>query len=963
MTKFIQLLLFVLFINCVQAQKVYEDFNSNTAQLQWIASNGVYALEGNPENSQSQIGAYTKSPSHPYSLFFASINQGINLTTFNQIRIKIYSSSLRSFTMKLEGNNGAIEKTTMITEINKWIEYEFDFSDGSSITGLNKIILFFDPGSNRGEKFYFDDIVAYTAAQANTQIVDTFEIGGTSWNSINGVFNTVNNPQSSQTLNTSATCGLFTKNSAAYSFVSTTIGTIDYSTHNELQIKILQNQNPGNDQYTRFTVKLENSVTQESIERRGFIGNTNTWTTYSFDFSSIPQNTTYDKLLIFFGHNDTSNTNSFYFDDVLFRTKRTYPANIARTLDQLTQNSYEVFKLLRTNKGAYRDAKLISNNNDYHPGSTASTGMGLIALCIANEKNWEPNAPDLVIKTLETMTGHTSGFNLDTNASGFARHFFDLNNGARAWNSEYSTIDTAILMSGALFAKEYFLDSSVPNRATTQQKTRITTLVNQLWNSITWDEAIENPTNGTIYRDLDSAGKGVPGTTTLPYNEYIIVADLIHRSGSTSGIALWDKFYKNPYNTDSNGQYLLPRATATYTTPNTTVINNETLTDSSGNFVSSFLVQFSYYLIHDFASNTSYVNYMKNAKNADKNWWKYVSENQYYSPITRSSFEWGTGAGAANAKNGYHADKIYNNDNDNWTKIVSPHIIAGFLPVDQNDEIKNDILNLYKSGKGIYTLPNASQTEILWRYSKEDINWKAETIQGVDFSTMLFGLYHIEDPGFFKKYNNYTITGSPPTNSAPTNDVKLRITFDNYPEETTWEIKDANNVVIHSGGPYGSQTDGSTLNITKTLDEGCYNLVFKDTYGDGICCSYGIGSYELTNSASGAVLASGGSFTSEDIKNFCLGDTTTHNFNAGTKANLETFDISIHPIPAKDFIIIRMNTTKDSNYRIINHIGQMVKKGEISENRIELSGLPDGMYFFSAISNDKKLTKKFIIKQ
>ncbi|WP_438426046.1 T9SS type A sorting domain-containing protein [Aquimarina macrocephali] len=958
MTKFVQLLLFVLFTNGIQAQKVYEDFNSNTAQLQWIASNGIYTLESNPENNQSQIGAYTKSPSHPYSLFFASINQGINLTTFNQIRIKIYSSSLRSFTIKLEGDNGAIEKTTTITETNKWIEYEFDFSDGSSISGLNKIILFFDPGSNRGEKFYFDDIVAYTAAQANTQIVDTFEIGGTNWNGNNGVFNTVNNPQPLQTLNTSATCGLFTKNSAAYSFVSTTIGTIDYSTHNELQIKILQNQNSGNDQYTRFTVKLENSVTQESIERRGFIGNTNTWTTYSFDFSSIPQNTTYDKLFIFFGHNDTSNTNSFYFDDVLFRTKRTYPVNTNRTIDQLTQNSYEVFKLLRTNKGAYRDAKLISNNNDYHPGSTASTGMGLIALCIANEKNWESNAPDLVIKTLETMTGHTSGFNLDTNASGFARHFFDLNSGQRAWNSEYSSIDTAILMSGALFAKEYFLDPSAPNRATTQQKDRITTLVNQLWNSITWDEAIENANNGTIYRDLDSAGKGIPGTTTLPYNEYIIVADLIYRSGSASGKTLWDKFYKNPYNTDGNGQYLLPRATATYTAPNSTVINNETLTDSSGNFVSSFLVQFSYYLIHDFASSTSYVNYMKNAKNADKNWWKHVSEDQYSNPISRASFEWGTGAGAANAINGYHADKIYNNDNDNWTKIVSPHIIAGFLPVDQNNEIKNDILNLYTSGKGIYTLPNTSQTEILWRYSKEDINWKAETIQGVDFSTMLFGLYHLENPGFFKKNNNYTITGTPSTN-----DVKLRITFDNYPDETSWEIKNANNQTVHYGGSYGSQANGSTLTITKTLDADCYTLVVKDTFGDGICCGYGNGSYELTNSVSGAVLASGGSFTSEDTINFCTGNTTMHNFNTDEKTDLESSNIIIHPIPAKDFILIRMNNAKDSNYSIINHIGQIVRNGKVSENRVELNNLPDGMYFLSVISNDKTLTKKFIIKQ
>ncbi|WP_241461461.1 GEVED domain-containing protein [Aquimarina macrocephali] len=201
--------------------------------------------------------------------------------------------------------------------------------------------------------------------------------------------------------------------------------------------------------------------------------------------------------------------------------------------------------------------------------------------------------------------------------------------------------------------------------------------------------------------------------------------------------------------------------------------------------------------------------------------------------------------------------------------------------------------------------------------------------------------------------------------TSSTYDVKLRITFDNYPEETSWEIKDANNQVVHSGGTYPSQPDGSTLNITKTLDAGCYTLVFKDSYGDGICCSYGNGSYELTNSTSGAVLASGASFTSEDTKNFCVGNAQLNNINSDDTitTDLKNSKFVISPVPAKDFITIQMNNAKDSNYRIINHIGQTVRNGKVSENRVELGGLPDGMYFFSVISNDKTLTKKFIIKQ
>ncbi|EZH74674.1 hypothetical protein ATO12_12975 [Aquimarina atlantica] len=198
--------------------------------------------------------------------------------------------------------------------------------------------------------------------------------------------------------------------------------------------------------------------------------------------------------------------------------------------------------------------------------------------------------------------------------------------------------------------------------------------------------------------------------------------------------------------------------------------------------------------------------------------------------------------------------------------------------------------------------------------------------------------------------------------ASATYDVKLRITFDNYPEETSWEIKDSNNQVVHSGGTYPSQPDGSTLNITKTLDAGCYTLVFKDSYGDGICCSVGNGSYELTNSASGAVLASGGSFTSVDTKNFCVGSTAMHNFNTDVKTDLESSDIVIHPVPAKDFIIIKMNNFNGSTYRIVNKAGQTVRHGKMSANEIELNNLPSGMYFVSVKSDTKTITKKLILK-
>ena len=106
--------------------------------------------------------------------------------------------------------------------------------------------------------------------------------------------------------------------------------------------------------------------------------------------------------------------------------------------------------------------------------------------------------------------------------------------------------------------------------------------------------------------------------------------------------------------------------------------------------------------------------------------------------------------------------------------------------------------------------------------------------------------------------------------SSGSNNVTLSITFDNYPEETSWDIKDSGGSTVASGGTYGSQADGSTLVIPLCLADGCFDFTIYDVYGDGICCGYGNGSYTLTEDASGTVLANGGSFTSSETTNFCV---------------------------------------------------------------------------------------------
>jgi len=47
----------------------------------------------------------------------------------------------------------------------------------------------------------------------------------------------------------------------------------------------------------------------------------------------------------------------------------------------------------------------------------------------------------------------------------------------------------------------------------------------------------------------------------------------------------------------------------------------------------------------------------------------------------------------------------------------------------------------------------------------------------------------------------------------------------------------------------------------------CYSFIIYDYFGDGMCCSFGNGSYSVTD-ASGDTIASGGEFTFEEVTNF-----------------------------------------------------------------------------------------------
>ncbi|MEM9547930.1 MAG: thrombospondin type 3 repeat-containing protein [Bacteroidota bacterium] len=88
----------------------------------------------------------------------------------------------------------------------------------------------------------------------------------------------------------------------------------------------------------------------------------------------------------------------------------------------------------------------------------------------------------------------------------------------------------------------------------------------------------------------------------------------------------------------------------------------------------------------------------------------------------------------------------------------------------------------------------------------------------------------------------------------------LSITLDFYPEETEFTIiNTATGELVEAGGPYDIEDSEETLQTDFCLEDGCYYIEITDSYGDGICCDYGDGSWYLEN-GDGLVYSSDGNF-------------------------------------------------------------------------------------------------------
>ena len=157
----------------------------------------------------------------------------------------------------------------------------------------------------------------------------------------------------------------------------------------------------------------------------------------------------------------------------------TEPEEHKALVRQLQKNSFGYF-LHEVNRA---NGLVLDKTEKGWPASIAAVGMALTAYPVGVHRGFisREEAVERTLTTLRFFAGSEQSEAIDaTGYRGCFYHFLHMDTGKRAWNSELSSIDTALFIAGALAAAQFF-------DAPSADEAEIRSLATSLYERIEWD--------------------------------------------------------------------------------------------------------------------------------------------------------------------------------------------------------------------------------------------------------------------------------------------------------------------------------------------------------------------------------------------------------------------------------------------------------------------------------------------
>ena len=220
----------------------------------------------------------------------------------------------------------------------------------------------------------------------------------------------------------------------------------------------------------------------------------------------------------------------------------------------------------------------------------------------------------------------------------------------------------------------------------------------------------------------------------------------------------------------------------------------------------------------------------------------------------------------------------------------------------------------------------------------------------------------------------------PPSTAMDT--VTIEVMTDDFGADTYWAILNENGEIIGDGGnqlvgfdvnintfgEYDPPADStayanSTLYTTDVYlpEDGCYTMVIKDYYFDGICCVSGDGYFKIIEQDNNVLVDGSGDFGESSEQPFSLSQSVS-------TSTVETTEIELFPNPVNNVLSIKTadNISSIENIIIYDLQGRaLFESASFADNSIslDLSSLPKGFYILQMRFDDSTFTQKRFVKE
>lgn len=297
---------------------IIDDFECNrnaTYVNGWDSLTVVDNPAPNSVNTSAQVGRYGDPSTEQWAALLIDYQNPIDLSTRNQLNIKIWSPRVVPILFKLEGGDSPAREIFVDAQSEgNWEQYTIDFS-GEALASHKKIAIFFNAGQDPqpGDVYYIDDIFW---SEKSSDVLEDFEDGAfLPWaplddqTLLHGTFAVIDNPDPSG-INTSSQVGEYTKGTSAFSTVAAVApGVIDITERPQYNLDVWAPA-PGT-----ITFQLE-SVSEGNKEVTRDILTGGAWETVSFNFEEFQAVTDWASMRLIFNPGTAEEGVVYYFDNL-----------------------------------------------------------------------------------------------------------------------------------------------------------------------------------------------------------------------------------------------------------------------------------------------------------------------------------------------------------------------------------------------------------------------------------------------------------------------------------------------------------------------------------------------------------------------------------------------------------------------------------------------------------------------